>query len=251
MENTRLINNPHYIAQITQLWNNNPHWLAQDIATAMKTKVTKVREVLKKHIGEQVLKQRATVRSQKKRLEKTQKLTPQIIQMFKSPDLLSLEDIARTLKVRYAHIQEIVQQHFTVDEINYREQLARSKSKKTHFNLSPDILEEMHKQIHYVPDGKGYLLMLKPAWVTGRKDSKHIYVHQVVMMEHLKITEIPLGFVVHHVNGDKTDNRIHNLALLTNEAHLKQHQVTHTSNELTLWELKEFMMWKSKQTTVI
>jgi len=251
MEKTPLIDQPHYIHEVVLLWNTHPQWLAQDIATRMHTKVTKVRAVLQKHIGESVLKERATARCQEKRLQKTQQLTPQILEMFKSPQLLGLEDMARKLRVRYTHVQQIIAAHFTQEEITYREGLSRSKAKETHFSLSPDLMEEIHKQAHYTPDGKGYLLMLKPFWVTGKVGSKHIYVHQVVMMENLQITCIPAGFVVHHVNGDRTDNRIGNLALLTNEAHLKQHQVTQTSSELTLWELKEFMMWKLKQTTVI
>jgi aspartate carbamoyltransferase regulatory subunit len=251
MEKTLLIEQPQYIKKVMQLWNNKPYWVAQDIAEHLKTKVTKVRKVLQIHAGEQALKKRASARANMKHLVKVEELTPIVMELLTNSQFLPIEVLAKQLSVRPTTVRQIMEANLSPIKIAYRESMVRSKAKKNHFSLSPELMEEIRKLAHYIQDRKGYLLMLKPVWATGRVGSKHIFVHQVVMMEHLKITKIPEGFVVHHVNGDKTDNRIHNLALLTNEAHLKQHQVTQTSNELTLWELKEFMMWKSKQTTVI
>jgi HNH endonuclease len=76
-----------------------------------------------------------------------------------------------------------------------------------------------------VSDGKGYLMMLKPDWYTGRKCSRYVFQHHVVMCEHLGILAVPAGFHVHHINGVKTDNRISNLALLEAGAHIRLHNV--------------------------
>lgn len=36
---------------------------------------------------------------------------------------------------------------------------------------------------------------------------------------------IPNGYVIHHINGDKTDNRIQNLQCVTNENHSRFHNI--------------------------
>lgn len=72
-------------------------------------------------------------------------------------------------------------------------------------------------------DGNGYKITLKPDWYTGRGRSKHIFVHHLVICEALGLAQIPSGFSVHHIDGDRTNNLINNLALLTNSAHSRLH----------------------------
>lgn len=75
-----------------------------------------------------------------------------------------------------------------------------------------------------VSDGKGYLMILKPDWYTGRKGCKHIFYHHYVWCKAMGMTEIPAGYVIHHIDLDKTNNNINNLALMTIEAHARLHQ---------------------------
>ena len=44
---------------------------------------------------------------------------------------------------------------------------------------------------------------------------------------------IPRGYVVHHIDGDKRNNKIENLALLT----VKEHNNAHAKTELLIFEL--------------
>lgn len=72
-----------------------------------------------------------------------------------------------------------------------------------------------------------------PGWKGGKSMSRKGYVvlniHNGKKFEHRAVMEEYLGRplaadeVVHHINGDKTDNRIENLQLMTNAEHTIMH----------------------------
>ena len=95
-----------------------------------------------------------------------------------------------------------------------------------------------HNKRPRVRDGKGYWLVLKPDWYTGRAGSKHVFEHHVVVCLALGITAVPPGYVVHHCDGDPTNNDFGNLVMLTMAGHSALHQslgrATTISKESTL-----------------
>lgn len=84
--------------------------------------------------------------------------------------------------------------------------------------------EDHHYFKGVVSDNKGYLMCLKPAWYTGRKASKHVFEHSIVVCEGLGITEVPKGWCVHHCDHNPHNNVFDNLVMMTTGDHNRLHR---------------------------
>ena len=63
---------------------------------------------------------------------------------------------------------------------------------------------------------------MKSPYLTTRDKGRHRSVHRVVMEQHLSRPLNP-DEDVHHINGDKRDNRIENLVVISHSKHAKFH----------------------------
>jgi hypothetical protein len=90
---------------------------------------------------------------------------------------------------------------------------------KTARYCSRSCLAKVHldqfSNFRFQPTGKP-----KHTYKTIQIDGKQVRVHRYVMEQHLKRKLQPWEHV-HHINGDSHDNRIENLAVLSNSEHQK------------------------------
>jgi hypothetical protein len=87
----------------------------------------------------------------------------------------------------------------------------------------------------------GYIMLLMPEHHRAEK-SGYVMEHIVVFERETGIT-VPDGCCVHHINGDKSDNRISNLCMMTHKAHTILHSTGRKHDE----EAKKKMSEKAKK----
>ena len=134
-------------------------------------------------------------------------------------DMLSMRDIAKKLNISTSPVRYWMKKH----GLKFRN---LSESGKIRCRLKPQSnpgRKGMPKNPNYGKDNH--------SWKGGyiRKDGyRLISVMGEQRLEHRYIWEkdngqIPEGFQVHHINGDKLDNRIENMQVMSNSDHQKLH----------------------------
>ena len=159
--------------------------------------------------------------------------------LYENTDLTQKE-IATRLGSTPKVVGTYIRKHYSSVSRKARHKRNVAKSKVGALNPMHGLVGDMHhRYIGTTPDGKGYMLVLKPLWYTGRKGSKHIFEHHAVVAEALGLTAIPKGWCVHHCDQVKMNNSFDNLVLLTLSDHSRLHQsvldnATTISKESTL-----------------
>lgn len=162
---------------------------------------------------------------QSKPVELPQETVDLICDLYANTDL-TIDAIRSQVCIRTSKLMDVVKQYFSDDYIKNRKSKMYSLSKQGKKNPMLGKCREQHPRYKgEVSDGKGYLMCVKPEWYTGRTGCTHVYVHTLVVCEALGLTELPKGYVVHHIDFDKTNNDINNLALMTISAHGKLHSM--------------------------
>ena len=151
-------------------------------------------------------------------------LTTQVIEQVRDTNK-TYQQIADDLGTTYKVVRTRAIRHFTKEFLHARKVVNYSRSKQGNLNPMQGKKGELHHNyIGVVSDGKGYSLVLKPDWWTGRHGSKHIFQHHVEYAKANGITEIPAGRAIHHIDYDKLNNDPTNLIMLTNAQHAMVHQ---------------------------
>ena len=137
---------------------------------------------------------------------------------------LTMQSIANQLGMTYKQVFTYIKKNYSPDYRRARKTVSYRNSKLGELNpMQGKQGNKHHNYIGIVEDSKGYLMQLKPEWYTGRKGSKHVFVHHIVICEALGITSIPKGHCVHHCDFNPHNNYISNLILLTVGEHSSLH----------------------------
>lgn len=186
-----------------------------------------------------------------------------ILDLFKNTQL-TYHEIAKKVGVGRKVVARVINSNFDFNAIksrkaiNYR--LSRLGKNNPSFGRSGS---GSPKYKGVISDNKGYCIIIKPEWYSGRKNSKHIFYHHYVICEALNISEIPAGYNVHHCDKDRMNNLIENLILMPCGLHQKLHSflrhggiegVTTISKESTLkwaeargFRISRNMIWSDLQ----
>ena len=145
---------------------------------------------------------------------------------------LTLKQIAERVGVSLFHVRK--------EWLNYSEEFRKSRERKSKSN-SQLLLKTSSKRTGtnhpmfkgVVSDSRGYYMVLKPEWYTGRKKSKHVFVHHIVVCAALGLTEIPKGWVVHHCDENPMNNVFDNLVLMTMTDHGRLHKTLESATTIS------------------
>ena len=152
---------------------------------------------------------------------------------------LTQQQIAAKLGIHWKRVFNYVKDNYSSSFRKQRKATSYRNSKLGTLNpMSGKTGEDHHNFIGIVSDNKGYLMVLKPNWYTGRKNSKYVFQHHAEVCIGLGITCVPKGWCVHHVDSNPHNNSFDNLVLCTMSDHQRIHRhfegATTISKESTL-----------------
>lgn len=137
---------------------------------------------------------------------------------------LTLQEIADDLGSNYKFVWQHVAKTYSPEARLRRKQQNYRASKLGEQNPQFGKKYDGHYEHLYV-GASGYVVVRKPEWYTGRVNKTDVFEHTVVVCEALGLTEIPPGFVVHHIDRNRSNNDLSNLSLMTRAAHTRLHQL--------------------------
>lgn len=130
--------------------------------------------------------------------------------------LLTVEEIARRLKTTHATVSRILREDLEEPVRKALAALRYSKSKTGSKNpMKGKTQSRHHNWKGLCENSDGYLTVLH----NGTRQM----VHRVAMAQALGLRRLPEKWAVHHIDGDKQNNTLDNLALVTAAGHKAIH----------------------------
>lgn len=143
---------------------------------------------------------------------------------------LTLENIARRVGCRQPTVVEIYKNHFNEQMFKERKRRLYQMSKLGERNpMTGKFNTAHHNYKGRASDCKGYYTVTTPNWAD--KKTKRMFEHHVIWLAFHRLTSIPKGCHIHHIDGDKGNNAISNLVCLTAQEHLIIHAFDRRCND--------------------
>lgn len=153
----------------------------------------------------------------------TEEIKNQIVTLYETT-MISKRDLCKQFKLQDYILQSVLDEFFSKEYQDKRKSKMYSLSKLGDKNPMTGKVGDLHHGYKgIIDDGNGYSMCLKPDWYTGRTNSSYVFYHHIVFCQSIGITEIPKGFVIHHIDLNKKNNDISNLCMMSISAHGRIH----------------------------
>jgi hypothetical protein len=150
----------------------------------------------------------------------------EVTRLFTSPPFPTMAEVARATKQTHQTVSAIVRETVPPDQLRILKVGNYSKSKMGVNNP----MFGARKQVEAILR-EGYLYL----WVG---DNTYVAEHRLILMKSLGLKEWPEGWEVHHIDSDKMNNSLDNLAIVTTNGHRQLHK--QKLQKLYVWEKREF-----------
>jgi hypothetical protein len=138
-------------------------------------------------------------------------------------------DIAKRLNTTVANVFYVTHNFIPADERKALKAIRLSVSKTGRKNPMHGRTREKHPRwVGECENGQGYLTCLH--------NGKRQMVHRVVMAQALGLDELPHHFDVHHIDDNKKNNALDNLALVTMRGHKAIHALQLRESKSLKWK---------------
>ena len=158
-------------------------------------------------------------------LRDLERLGATICRRYMSPPYKTMTQIGEELGVTYHTISAALRRGLTAEQIRKRSAANKSRAKTGKAN-----------PMFGLRQSKG---PIRRGAYRGEWDGQtHVLLHRQAFLRVLGLSTLPRGLQAHHIDGDKTNNTLDNLALVTPKGHSQLH--AQRLKKLRLWEVEEF-----------
>lgn len=165
-----------------------------------------------------------------------------VLAAYLGPDRPTTKSVALSLGTTFHNVSHILSQALEPERLKAEQALRYSRSKTGAANpMQGKSGSQHHNFIGRISDGHGYLQIK-----VGRR---YVLEHRLVMSKALGVGRLPKGWDVHHLDGDKENNALENLALVTKEGHRRLHRFLPDSSRHPLWD--QWVSGTSKSREII